>query len=278
MFECSREQSKPRQLLKPKRVINSNLTNGQSGSTTTNGVASPSLNSKRQNALNGKSSGNFKDEVNVDNLDFTKKILHTSWHPKDNIIAIAATNNLYLFYNKETNPNSSTFTPGTSSNISLNGFNNASTTNASTNNTSSNASSNNSFILCNNTNSTFNSNISNSNSNNLVNTTTNSTLLNTTTQTANSSGANINNGGNNNSNDNTSSILQNTNSQLINNQITLNTSFYTASSSSSSTSPSSSASISPSSTSSSASTSPPQSQPSLASINTVTSNPTSMTL
>ena len=35
--------------------------------------------------------------MNVDSLDFTSKILHTAWHPEDNIIAVAATNNLFLF-------------------------------------------------------------------------------------------------------------------------------------------------------------------------------------
>ncbi|CAH1783866.1 unnamed protein product [Owenia fusiformis] len=42
-----------------------------------------------------------KDEISVDCLDFNKKILHTAWHPSENIIAVAATNNLYLFQNKE---------------------------------------------------------------------------------------------------------------------------------------------------------------------------------
>ncbi|CAF0773492.1 unnamed protein product, partial [Brachionus calyciflorus] len=122
MFECSREQTKPRQQLRPKRVTNSNLSNGQ------NGNSSPLLNSKRNNLLNGKSNA-YKDEVNVDNLDFTKKILHTSWHPKDNVIAIAATNNLYLFYNKE-NQNT------TSSSASyISSYNTNSTPNCFTNNT-----------------------------------------------------------------------------------------------------------------------------------------------
>ncbi|KAI8984174.1 protein phosphatase PP2A regulatory subunit B [Mycotypha africana] len=31
------------------------------------------------------------------NMDFSKKILHSSWHPKENTIAIAATNNLFIF-------------------------------------------------------------------------------------------------------------------------------------------------------------------------------------
>ena len=106
MFECSREQSRPRQQLRPKRVVNSSLNNinGQQ-----NGSASPSLNSKRNTTtnLNGGTQKPIKDDVNVDNLDFTKKILHTSWHPKDNISAIAATNNLYIFYNKENSASTS---------------------------------------------------------------------------------------------------------------------------------------------------------------------------
>lgn len=38
-----------------------------------------------------------KEEISVDSLDFNRKILHTAWHPKENIIAVAATNNLYIF-------------------------------------------------------------------------------------------------------------------------------------------------------------------------------------
>lgn len=119
MFECSREQTRPRQLLRPKRVVvNSNL-NGAPNTGGNSGSSSPSMNTKRngqqqqqqqantilngaKSATNAAAGGNgFRDEVNVDQLDFTKKILHASWHPKDNIVAIAATNNLYLFYNRE---------------------------------------------------------------------------------------------------------------------------------------------------------------------------------
>ena len=46
--------------------------------------------------VNGK-----KDEISVDCLDFNKKILHTAWHPLENIVAIAATNNLYVFSSKD---------------------------------------------------------------------------------------------------------------------------------------------------------------------------------
>lgn len=41
-----------------------------------------------------------EEEVGADALDFNKKILHTAWHPKENIIALAATNRLYIFQDK----------------------------------------------------------------------------------------------------------------------------------------------------------------------------------
>lgn len=67
-LEASRESSKPRAVLKPRRVC---------------------VGGKRR-----------KDDISVDSLDFMKKILHTAWHPTENIIAIAATNNLYIFQDK----------------------------------------------------------------------------------------------------------------------------------------------------------------------------------
>lgn len=42
-----------------------------------------------------------KDEISVESLDYTKKILYSAWHPKENTIAIAATNNLFLFQEKQ---------------------------------------------------------------------------------------------------------------------------------------------------------------------------------
>ncbi len=41
-----------------------------------------------------------RGDVGVDSLDFSKKILHMAWHPAENIIAIAATNNLYIFQDR----------------------------------------------------------------------------------------------------------------------------------------------------------------------------------
>ncbi|CUM63792.1 uncharacterized protein PRCAT00001376001 [Priceomyces carsonii] len=46
---------------------------------------------KMINGIGGVSSGDF------DNINFKKSILHLSWHPKENSVAIAATNNLYIF-------------------------------------------------------------------------------------------------------------------------------------------------------------------------------------
>ncbi|KAI9092396.1 protein phosphatase 2A regulatory subunit PR55 [Phlyctochytrium arcticum] len=38
-----------------------------------------------------------EDIANGETADFSKKILHASWHPHENTIALAATNNLFLF-------------------------------------------------------------------------------------------------------------------------------------------------------------------------------------
>eukprot|EP00128_Syssomonas_multiformis_P008809 Colp12_sorted_trinity150504_noHs@13558 len=38
-----------------------------------------------------------REDINVESIDFNKKILHTAWHPRENVIAVAATNNLLLF-------------------------------------------------------------------------------------------------------------------------------------------------------------------------------------
>jgi hypothetical protein len=175
MFECSREQSKPRQLLKQKRVINAQLANGSAtsassaGQSTNNGQSSPSLNSKRNQLLNGGKSSQastYKDEINVDNLDFTKKILHTSWHPKDNIIAIAATNNLYLFYNKEASSSAMHSVSSSSSSTSSNSSStcsNSSTSYINSNNNTNNSTNPNAYFISNNcTNSDLNNGLCNS--------------------------------------------------------------------------------------------------------------------
>ncbi|KAI5475445.1 protein phosphatase 2 (formerly 2A), regulatory subunit B [Pseudohyphozyma bogoriensis] len=46
--------------------------------------------------------GNGKPLIDVDSIDFNKKILHASWHPRENTIAIAACNNLFIYANQPT--------------------------------------------------------------------------------------------------------------------------------------------------------------------------------
>uniref|UniRef100_A0A671SER4 Serine/threonine-protein phosphatase 2A 55 kDa regulatory subunit B n=1 Tax=Sinocyclocheilus anshuiensis TaxID=1608454 RepID=A0A671SER4_9TELE len=41
-----------------------------------------------------------RSEIGVDCLDFSRKILYTSWHPQDSIVALATVNNLYIFQEK----------------------------------------------------------------------------------------------------------------------------------------------------------------------------------
>lgn len=43
---------------------------------------------------NGGQGGRMKKETDADQIDFNKKILHMSWHPFEDSIAIAATNNV----------------------------------------------------------------------------------------------------------------------------------------------------------------------------------------
>ncbi|KAJ3262320.1 protein phosphatase 2A regulatory subunit cdc55 [Boothiomyces macroporosus] len=39
-----------------------------------------------------------KEFFDVEKLDYNRRIFHTSWHPKEDTIALAATNNLFLFH------------------------------------------------------------------------------------------------------------------------------------------------------------------------------------
>ncbi|CCE72750.1 Piso0_000344 [Millerozyma farinosa CBS 7064] len=51
--------------------------------------------SMRRRMMGGMGAGNNSGDF--DNIDFKKSILHLSWHPKENSVAIAATNNLYIY-------------------------------------------------------------------------------------------------------------------------------------------------------------------------------------
>jgi len=53
--------------------------------------------SKRSSFMNKFGKKRIKPEINVDTLNFQQKVLHADWHPTQNIIAVAATNNLYIY-------------------------------------------------------------------------------------------------------------------------------------------------------------------------------------
>lgn len=43
------------------------------------------------------STGKDKVDINVDNIDFGKKVLHLAWHPTRPTIAVAGLNNLHIY-------------------------------------------------------------------------------------------------------------------------------------------------------------------------------------
>lgn len=63
------------------------------------GVPTP-INGKKGGSRAGSPAGpgtRMRKETDADQIDFNKKILHMSWHPFEDSIAIAATNNLFVF-------------------------------------------------------------------------------------------------------------------------------------------------------------------------------------
>ncbi|KAF8467788.1 protein phosphatase PP2A regulatory subunit B [Kalaharituber pfeilii] len=67
------------------------------------GVPTPMNGSKKAGSRAGSPAANtgpgarMRKETDADQIDFNKKILHMSWHPFEDSIAIAATNNLFVF-------------------------------------------------------------------------------------------------------------------------------------------------------------------------------------
>lgn len=55
------------------------------------------LGMKMKGLTRGKKDTKKNDEINPDTIDYTKKALHVAWHPKENLIAVGAANNLYLY-------------------------------------------------------------------------------------------------------------------------------------------------------------------------------------
>ena len=70
-----------------------------------NNSTSPTSGGKKGNSRAGSPAagasgqgGRMKKETDADQIDFNKKILHMSWHPFEDSIAIAATNNVSLHF------------------------------------------------------------------------------------------------------------------------------------------------------------------------------------
>jgi len=48
--------------------------------------------------ISGQTPRTTRQQIHVEDIDFNFKILHAAWHPQRNILALAATNNLYLYH------------------------------------------------------------------------------------------------------------------------------------------------------------------------------------
>lgn len=48
--------------------------------------------------ISGTTPRTTREQIHVEDIDFNLKILHAAWHPQRNILALAATNNLYLYH------------------------------------------------------------------------------------------------------------------------------------------------------------------------------------
>eukprot|EP00117_Sycon_ciliatum_P006522 scpid64504/ scgid1840/ Serine/threonine-protein phosphatase 2A 55 kDa regulatory subunit B alpha isoform; PP2A subunit B isoform B55-alpha; PP2A subunit B isoform BRA; PP2A subunit B isoform PR55-alpha; PP2A subunit B isoform R2-alpha; PP2A subunit B isoform alpha len=46
---------------------------------------------------NNASSKRNRSELSVESIDFNRKVLHSAWHPREKVVAVAATNNLFIF-------------------------------------------------------------------------------------------------------------------------------------------------------------------------------------
>ncbi len=65
-----------------------------------NSATSPKEGGKKGSRANSPAPGGaqrMRKETDADQIDFNKKILHMSWHPMEDSIAIAATNNVSIF-------------------------------------------------------------------------------------------------------------------------------------------------------------------------------------
>ena len=55
---------------------------------------------KNAGMKNGMRPGGLKEQMNLETLDFNKKILHGSWHPRENTIAVSPSSSLFFLKKK----------------------------------------------------------------------------------------------------------------------------------------------------------------------------------
>lgn len=60
-------------------------------------ISGPSHTLKPMTVIEGATSRTTREQVHVDELKFSSRIMHAAWHPTRSILALAATNNLYLY-------------------------------------------------------------------------------------------------------------------------------------------------------------------------------------
>jgi len=77
-----------------------------SAASPTNGPANKKGNSRAGSPAAGATGqgGRMRKETDADQIDFNKKILHMSWHPFEDSIAIAATNNVSHSHSSQSGP------------------------------------------------------------------------------------------------------------------------------------------------------------------------------
>jgi serine/threonine-protein phosphatase 2A regulatory subunit B len=61
-------------------------------------ISGPTHTLKPVQIISGNTPRTVREQIHVEDIDYNLKILHAAWHPQRNILALAATNNLYLYH------------------------------------------------------------------------------------------------------------------------------------------------------------------------------------
>ncbi|KAI4087172.1 MAG: hypothetical protein LQ344_006967 [Seirophora lacunosa] len=90
VLQADKSAFKAKKVGVPTPINPSGAANGQGNKKASSRAGSPAA------GISGQG-GRMRKETDADQIDFNKKILHMSWHPFEDSIAIAATNNLFVF-------------------------------------------------------------------------------------------------------------------------------------------------------------------------------------